>query len=70
MILSLTIAWCLLSIPVGIVLGKCMRLGLHGSQLAVAHDVAPAGDERRGADVPDVPQQRRPAAAPSQLQDA
>lgn len=67
MILSLTIAWCLLSIPAGIVLGKCMRLGLSGA--VSAGTVSSSRDEPRRDDVLDVPRQRRPQTESAQLQD-
>ena len=72
MILSLTIAWCLLSIPVGIVLGKCMRFGLSAPAVksAAATEAGASGDEPGRGDVPHVPQQRQPLSAPAQLHDA
>lgn len=70
MILILTIAWCLLSIPAGILIGASIRLGLSGAVLADdAAASAPAGDQPRRGEAADVPQQRRPASAPAQLQD-
>jgi len=73
-IVSLAIAWCLLSVPLGIVLGMCMRQGLSGDVGRAAsggpHVSEPvlAGDEALPREV-GVPAQRRPLARPSQLQD-
>ena len=67
MILSLAIAWCLLSVPFGVVVGMSIRQGVHGDAatrhlpaVPTAGPVRAASDERPGPLRPGVPQQRRP----------
>ena len=74
MIVSLVIAWCLLSVPFGIVMGMCIRQGVHGA--AAARRTAGAAVPqltpvlaRAAQDVPAVPEQRRPPVRSAALQD-